>query len=121
MVETPTLLLSEAIREGAKLHPQGFGRMCIELPDGTRSTCAYGAAFEGAGESFDRDYPGDTRKLFESLFPALKNRRFLQCPASKERGNACVILDLYGLMFHLNDSHRWKRLRIADWLSEQGY
>lgn len=37
--------LSEAIREGAKKHPQCFGRYAGWLDDGRVGTCALGAAY----------------------------------------------------------------------------
>jgi hypothetical protein len=91
--------LSTAIRLGAMLGPQAFGR----LDDATTGgTCAYGAALQAAGLDFY-----DTWKL-TGVFHAM-------CPACADAQRAA---DRYrfNTLAHLNDTHRWTREQIADWV-----
>lgn len=95
------LKLSEAIRLGAMLKPQSFGSMrsCEAVPSlgdvlGLRiieKTCAMGAAYEAGYRS--APYLGVST-----------------CPACVHVGPVPY------LVMHLNDSHRWTRERIADWV-----
>lgn len=89
--------LSEAIRLGAMLKPQGFG----VLRDASGATCALGAALDaiGHGENYTAAY---------IEFPIC--RASLIHPV---RGGASI--GMYVLMT-LNDDHRWTREQIADWV-----
>lgn len=95
--------LSQAIREGAKKHPQSIGSM---YQDG--KTCALGAAYVGAGGTWDWEKPVHViRSILFCKFPELSD--------------------------HLNPSHLWHsityqndveqktREEIADWLERQGF
>lgn len=105
--------LSEAIRDGARKRPQAFGRW-YDIRDGVAHTDVMGAAFEGAGESFDVDHPGDTRKMMARMFPLFGLYKKHTCPA---RG--CVMqFDVYLMLQHLNDRHRWTREGIARWVAQ---
>lgn len=85
--------LSEAIRLGAMLHPQGFYWSHLKDTNGTViATCALGAAYD-AGYA----HP------FEVATPA-------RCPRC--HGSA----SLSWIVAHLNDTHRWTREAIADWV-----
>ena len=103
--------LSEAMRIGARMHPQATGWLWLDSSDHpTRdhrlvaSTCAIGAACMGAGV--------DTET---TAFRAALTRPYIPCPKcgglSEYLGHAVV---------HLNDDHHEPRERIADWLEEQG-
>jgi len=93
--------LSEAIRLGAMLNPQGFGHNRIYGPDGTKFTCALGAA-EEAGYNFAGILTGPL-----VFHPPIK------CPAC-----ACYFYSEVPVMIvHLNDLHRWTREGIADWVA----
>lgn len=89
--------LSEAIRLGSMLHPQGFEELRSYQYDDLGAvigmkTCALGAA-QAAGYWLDDICI--TR---------------LQCPA-------CATVEwLDNLIPHLNDDHRWTREAIADWV-----
>lgn len=93
---------SEAIREGARVRPQGFGEL---HKDG--KSCAIGAGREaiyGTTESDQQHY--DQVRV---LFPYLRTR--VNCPAG------CFVKStLFIVTYHLNDDHRWAREAIADWL-----
>lgn len=102
--------LSEAIRLGAMLAPQGR-RL---LRDGY-GTCALGAALEAAG--------GDCLDLGASdvlrvHFPILRLVD-INCPACGISAAQLSSLmshngSLYGVIGHLNDDHEWTREQIAD-------
>lgn len=90
--------LSEAIRLGAMLKPQGFGHGS-GYPHAS-ATCALGAAYEasdcGAGWA-----------SLEKRFPVV-NALPLKCPTCGKANP--------GMVPHLNDDHRWTREQIADWV-----
>jgi hypothetical protein len=93
-VQIGTLKLSEAMRIGARLRPQGFTAGLVREGDGT--SCALQAAAEG------------------------KTGRFLVW--TNECARALGIEEwLMEKIYFLNDVERWSRERIADWLESQGY
>lgn len=94
--------LSEAIRLGSMLKPQTFGSY-----DSGDGTCALEAAGNAAGVS------GRTRGGLDLVerFPVLMDGQLRKCP---ECGFAAV--NFGQVIVHLNDSHRWTRERIADWV-----
>lgn len=92
------MTLSEAIRLGSMLHPQGFARFHGYSHDqASIVTCALGAAEDAGYRIVD--------------MPIL--RMAATCPASEWcRVCHCV----YDVIIHLNDEHRWTREAIADWV-----
>ncbi len=121
--------LSDAIREGAKLRPQGFGDFfgvwgTLEKPE-TFTSCAVGAALEVS-------IPLVAQLLASGSVDGVLGFRGLEAletfPALKRQGIGCPVPDCkdeYGTEFgqillnviaHLNDVHRWTREQIADWL-----
>lgn len=90
--------LSEAIRLGAMMKPQGFAgtgsRKCQE-------TCAYGAALDAisSDESVSTHWP-----WLKTLYPDP-----VWCPV-------CHLSCDVHIIPHLNNKHRWTRERIADWV-----
>lgn len=95
---------SEAIREGAKLRPQGFGEL-----HANGKSCAIGAGREaiyGTTESEQEQYDE-----IRTLFPYLQT--LSPCPACPLR------MTLFIAAYHLNDFHEWTREAIADWLEER--
>ena len=88
--------LSEAIRLGSMLHPQGFGK--FHAHNETHeivASCALGAA-EDAGYSIMESY----------------NRiDIFACP---RHGCGSCFINLGELIVHMNDIHRMSRERIAD-------
>lgn len=97
--------LSEAIRLGALLNPQGFGEM--KEKDGR--TCALGAALEAMGA-----LQKDVRTNW--LFPVLK--MYVTCPAGDGHAQFGET-SLDAMIIHLNDFHKWTREEIADWVEVQ--
>jgi len=96
-----TLKLSEAIRIGAKMRPQG--RLAM-FSDG--KSCAFGAAYEGIGGNYREgmhlfETPSD---FFGSVWRAGVDGKYL----------ADEIL-------RRNDDRRETRESIADWLESIGY
>lgn len=92
--------LSDAILLGASLRPQAFGRMF-----GDNGSCALGAAMEavGGGIAFARLWPWG-----ELLVHG--------CPFEME---GCVGYrhgQVFHVITHLNDYHRWSREQIAEWV-----
>lgn len=92
---------SGAIRDGAKLRPQGRKKFFEE-----GKTCAVGA---GAEAVFGLPLPhySETYRAFPYLDAACGST----CPECDGPGTT-----LSSLIFHLNDDHQWSRERIADWL-----
>lgn len=100
------LELATAIRLGASRRPhQAFGRYF----EGTRSSCALGAAYEGMYR-----LPADAEALrphrLDRLFDCLENT-IRRCPEGCRK-----TLPLAAIIVHLNDDHHWGREQIAAWL-----
>lgn len=89
---------SQAIRLGSKLGPQGFG-LSFQRP--AISLCANEAARVALGTDAIWRTP-----LATSQSP--------ECPVCEEM----VEDELCGLVFHLNDDHRWSREQIADFVED---
>ena len=113
------LLLSEAIRLGAMLRPQGRG---IESADPRReATCALGAAAMAAGLPIQsggrvltvRGEAGFTTEPCVKVPAEWVSLMTLEvnCPS-------CGFWHehLAGAVAHLNDDHEWTRELIADWV-----
>ncbi len=100
--------LSEAIRLGSMLKPQGYGQLYA-----MGKTCAFGAALDAVGHLSDRAFFGSE---WSDLFPEMGNAGRWLCPACHSRdvvlhGISCAVV-------HLNDVHHWTREGIADWLDQ---
>jgi hypothetical protein len=90
--------LSEAIRLGSMLKPQTFGVFSDD-----EGTCALGAANEARGRcADDSDVLTEAYELSARVCPVADCTAFVQ-------GEDNIIP-------HLNDTHRWTRERIADWV-----
>ena len=97
--------LSEAIRLGAMLKPQAFGDYWA---DG--GSCAIGAACDAAGVMLaDIHY-------FESGFEALFRQACPACGVTPDDKHTCHA-GFCNTVVHLNDTHRWTREQIADWVA----
>ncbi len=99
----PKLKLSEAMRLGAMLKPQGFS--------GFRHngrTCALGAVADSIG--------GVSLDGVVSYYSHLTVQP-ATCPACVS--SAYSPKSLVGAIIHLNDTHRWTRERIADWIEAE--
>lgn len=98
-----TMRLSEAIYLGSKLHKQAFRAYYnVNNKSEVTSTCAFGAAMVAVGELCHVGHA-------TVLWPWINNR--VKCPhCGGERAAKNIIMEL-------NDSHRWSRERIADWVA----
>jgi hypothetical protein len=115
--------LSELIREGAKLHPQGHGRFFSIDDEGQLHTCAFGAALEVCDP--DLAIPvtsGVARGTTVWFFKAPLLRQYfggtvgalVEHPIRHEQ---TIVEDA---VMSLNDAYEWSRENIADWL-ERAY
>jgi hypothetical protein len=97
--------LSEAIRLGAMLGPQAFEKVYNRR---TKGTCAFGAAMLAATHlkagDLEYGYP-------EAVWPWMKQFD-IPCPVCGESEKRFVSI----ISHHLNDTHRWTREAIADWV-----
>jgi hypothetical protein len=96
--------LHEAIRLGAMCGHQVFG----SLDDARGGLCAYGAALTAIG-AMPPSYVGVPDEWLEcGVFDAV-------CPACADSRRH---VDDYAknTIAHLNDTHRWSREQIADWV-----
>lgn len=98
---------SDAIREGAKLRAQTFG--CLIGDDGF---CALGAGLVAMGFGAEARGCLSGEHFITPQYPYMESES--DCPAQEcreQHGNLITTI-----MF-LNDSHRWSREAIADWLN----
>lgn len=96
--------LSEAIRLGSMLKPQGFAHYQTN-----GGSCAFGAAMDACGvEASLQNGMLDT--ALEAMFPLSVVQA--KCPACETFpwGDAASVI------IHLNDDHEWSREAIADWV-----
>ena len=100
------LKLSEAIRLGSMLHPQGFGKWW----DG-KGTCAIGAAARAIGIRVELGEHFRTRRHID-VWPWAWDEIIKSCPVCS-RGPVHTA----HIIVHLNDQHRWTRERIAEWVA----
>jgi hypothetical protein len=92
--------LSEAIRLGAMLKPQGFAYLHAH-----GRTCAMGAAYEAVGVDLRSKKARDAQKV------AWATNRPTRCPVCHLGFDVMTLA-----ITHVNDSHRWTREQIADWV-----
>ena len=99
--------LADAMLEGIERRPeQSFG----EYYRGRRSSCALGAAYEGA-YTLPQE-AGSIRPRLDRLFDCLENVR-RRCPVGCNKR-----LPLNSIILHLNDDHHWTREQIVEWLKQ---
>jgi hypothetical protein len=91
--------LSEAIRLGALLKPQG-----IATPSGSSKSCALLAACEAVGQLM-------TSAVLATEWPEMYGRA-VSCPVCDAHHS--YLTGCIGCC--LNDKHRWTREQIADWV-----
>lgn len=97
--------LSEAIRLGAMLKPQGFGHIDND------GTCALGAAYDALGKLNDK---GFYYEQLMTVFPILRIADRVACPVCHQPRGMFQLATIP----HLNDDHLWTRERIADWVEQ---
>lgn len=93
--------LSEAIRLGAMLKPQGFGSSSMYDP---RRSCALGAASDAVGLALDSYRWLRLAKIWPQLDESYAS------PATRQVDRLLVVI------YDLNDNRGWTRERIADWV-----
>ena len=103
---------SEAVRLGCLLAPRQITGTRFDGDDGA---CATGAMFLGGGLGRQPITPAHWVR-----WPALMGRARHPEPCLTWSSPHKLILVSF-LIDHLNDSHRWSRERIADWLEGLGY
>ena len=117
--------LSDAIRLGALLRPQGHGGGTIFLD--SKESCALGAALEAAGVGTNRtgmDLMGrivhaeDPYNKVKELWPIVMEKVEVIPPAVHENWmlKANNGQTLGTLIWILNDAAKWSREKIADWV-----
>lgn len=103
--------LSEAIRLGAMLKPQGR-----ELYIDAGKTCAVGAALDAIGVlDWFLAQGGDPTDWFPELSRDINRPPNSRCPISG-CDDSDARFNIASTIFHLNDDHRWTREQIADWV-----
>jgi hypothetical protein len=102
--------MSEAIRLGAMLKPQGFGGKSVRS---ATVSCALGSALDALG--VERQSTGAAHAHLVRLWPW--SDRKLAYPTCPVDGCREVYVDkaIAGI-WHLNDQHKWTRERIAGWV-----
>lgn len=100
--------LSEAIKLGAMLKPQGFG----DYQTGDGGACALGSALDAVGVAADKQN-GLTDLSLALRFPAVNTPA--TCPWKLCRDTFAH--EIGSVITHLNDDHCWTRERIADWVA----
>ena len=110
-----TMKLSEAIRLGSTLSPQGMGM----YEDGEGRRCALGSALAAIGESALSDGIDNISidNLISIHWPHVDDLLYdgiSMCP--DDCGATCS--ELGCLIVHLNDEHGWSREQIADYIAQ---
>lgn len=112
--------LSDAIRKGSEQRPQAFGTyfQTGKARDEIIGSCAMGAAIEGyTGLADDRGYS----ELLEA-FPIIEHVKVLLPvePIAKIEPPISwnTTFDLDDAIFELNDTYKWTREQIADWIEK---
>lgn len=100
--------LSEAIKLGAMLKPQGFG----DYQTRNGGACALGSAMDAVGVETDIQN-SLTDLLLGQLLPATNTSA--ACPVKP--CNDDFAREIGSVIVHLNDDHRWTREQIADWVA----
>lgn len=105
----PAMKLSEAMRKGAAIRPQGFFSFFPPVwnerkGEYSEQSCAMGAAYEAATGENDLDLLDSYMQLeiMRSLFGDIPE-------------------DIQYEIMQKNDTMRWSREKIADWLESKGF
>lgn len=111
--------LSEAMRKGAKAHPQISGEYSLldpETGEHAVGTCAIGAAYYAVFNEIANPYNSVERKLEARtgapLHSVVGAPAGIPVPASTDLADTIILL---------NDQYGWTREQIADWLEGIGY
>ena len=127
------LTLSQAIRIGSLIRPQCFGATQNKVRGGIMqlfrmvdASCAWGAAHEAGGITAVDLVATEDFIPFRGITPVNQGDLVRACvlpaqwAAASRRWEICLKCRkedyVERLIAHLNDDHRWKRERIADWV-----
>jgi hypothetical protein len=113
--------LSEAIRAGAKLHPQGFEDF-FTYDEETKElhTCSLGAAVEFVSK--ERGYEGDGSLWIDQILKDEWGDILFNCYLDDDIGEEIEEdSEVYDGIVHRNDKDRMTREQIADWVEVLGY
>ena len=105
--------LSEAIRLGAMLTPQGYGPSSIVSRD---AACALGGALEAIGRQ-PEGHPAMAFCILLEEWPWISH--FAVCPCGESHckySGSGFEMTITSIIWALTDIHRWTRSQIADWV-----
>lgn len=100
--------LSDAIRLGSMMKPQGF----FSGVDSSGGSCAFGAALEAIGRQVGSMVLGVTH--VEDWHDLFHGRTLASLPCGCDPSSLTNFV--FGAVIHLNDQHQWTREAIADWV-----
>jgi hypothetical protein len=109
--------LSQVMRQGAALHPQNKNGWLWNEKDGNITTCAIGAAYEGAFGKLPA-LSEDTGDALIALGTVIEGNLYTE--VTHPTGEVYV-RTLGDIIITLNDGDGWSRERIANWLKSIGY
>ena len=116
--------LSELIREGSKNTTQCYGQYFERNEDGSLAACVLGAAFlafTGKVSEFDVTLQNDY-ELTEALGElSLSQTQLDHLSTLIETDWDFETNQLPNIVVTLNDTCRWSREKIIDWLESEGY
>jgi hypothetical protein len=116
--------LSTCIREGAKKRPQAFGDFIGEISSSGASTpeystCALGAAYEHITGGLPYPDYEHGEYVNKTIYKACGLNHFrVPYPEETFNGKEAYLFDVVST---LNDTFKWTRERIADYLDSIGY
>lgn len=119
--------LSEAIRAGAKLRAMGyyhyFREGCFEI----ESSCSLGAAYEAVYGTKRLSFDGDgtlgieeLQKIDFGLYSSWPTLAYVWGKARPDQDGLIESLTLHDIIQFMNDSGKFTREEIADWLESIG-
>ena len=97
--------LSEAIRLNGMTKPQGVGGASLSS---LSAPCAIGGALQSIGQQLTGGFVLDNYARFSRAWPWTDRDGY--CPACGSPNQ------MFGVVYHLNDIHRWSREQIAAWV-----
>ena len=102
----PKLKLSDAIMLNGMTKKQGFGDKSVYSVD---APCAIGGALQAIGKQPRKSWSVNHYHVFTLEWPWVG--RDSKCPA-------CLVPQtVRDTIWHLNDTHRWTRQQIAEWVA----
>lgn len=104
-----SLKLSEAIRLGAMLKPQGY-----QLYQRNGASCALGAAMDALGIQAEEQMSSAFTEFATLRLCTHEVAEFP--PGCSDECRWSHPFRMGDLIVHLNDDHRWTREQIADWV-----